>query len=565
MTNVLDVSNELSEALRRLRDILGSSPATEQLSCRVPRYTADESDVASFPLQMAFVGQYSAGKSTLINALTGANLPTGAGVVTDKVVEVAWRGIRLIDTPGVETGTREEHDARARAAYEAADLIVFVTTTQLLDAAGHALFHELGGRQRKARQMVLVLNKAGRDSASPTALLEAAGQAISPHRVPVVLCDAEHHLLGLAETDAELRADLLADANLEGLRDALTRCARESGVLGRLATPARSAIDLCEEASLLAQDRSEEAEAKRVDIDRAHASLTGALQHLEEGAAGTANRLRRRIAELAEDPCALILDAVSDDASELSALLGGADERIIELQAEAVGALDELLESVKVRLAADERIIGDQGELAQLSARRRSIDASSAPSNFSALRREWSSELLATAKQGLSENFGLHLPTGSRPGGDLHRLVHRAKRLRHGSDIKPWSVVRAAETIEGLSESINSLSRQQVVRKMAGEAADFLIAEAGRVWGETKRKKQSDALRRSFEAAADASAEEFKDVVRELTGGLRDQIALLEGELTAEIETAEAVGDVRDELQALTGRFERLEALAHEL
>lgn len=566
MTDVLDISNELAEGLRSLRDVLQASSATEHLSVRVPPYTADESDLASFPLQMAFVGQYSAGKSTLINALTGADLPTGAGVVTEKVTEVAWRGVRLVDTPGVQTGTREDHDARAQRAYESADLIIFVTTTQLLDAAGHDLLHELAGRQRKSRQIVMVVNKAGRDHASPDAITDAVRQAMMPYEIPIVLCDAKDHLLALSEADQELRDDLLEDANLDELRSVLTRQARDCGVMARLSTPARAAIAVCAHAVELAQDRADEAEARHADLERALASFARALDQLEEGAGRIANELHRRIEELADEPCVLILEGeTADDGSKLHGLIEEADERIEQIQQEAISSLDELVESVSARLHADGQTIVESGELARLSARR---DAAAVPvsrTRSRSIRLDWAAELRQEVKSGLSSLLEVKLPTGSRPGGDLHRLVHRIKRMRHGSDIRPWSVVRSAEKIERLSKFVNALSKRPMLQRVASEAGDVVVDEFRRMWSESQRKRQSDALRASFREAAASSKQEFAAIVDEITGTINDAASHPRQELTVEAAASVEAKDTAQELAELHRRFERLEECAQGL
>ncbi|MHC5719116.1 MAG: GTPase, partial [Nostoc sp.] len=61
-------------------------------------------------LTVAFVGQYSAGKSTMMSALTGRrDIHIGADITTDKTTSYDWNGIQLIDTPGLFTD-RKDHD-----------------------------------------------------------------------------------------------------------------------------------------------------------------------------------------------------------------------------------------------------------------------------------------------------------------------------------------------------------------------------------------------------------------------------------------------------------------------
>ena len=50
------------------------------------------------PISLVFVGQFSAGKSTIIKALTGIDdIETGKGQVTNNVEKYIWRDIQVID------------------------------------------------------------------------------------------------------------------------------------------------------------------------------------------------------------------------------------------------------------------------------------------------------------------------------------------------------------------------------------------------------------------------------------------------------------------------------------
>jgi ribosome biogenesis GTPase A len=55
-------------------------------------------------LTVAFIGQYNAGKSTTISALTGRrDIRIDSDIATDKTANYDWNGIKLIDTPGLFT------------------------------------------------------------------------------------------------------------------------------------------------------------------------------------------------------------------------------------------------------------------------------------------------------------------------------------------------------------------------------------------------------------------------------------------------------------------------------
>lgn len=61
-------------------------------------------------LKVAFIGQYSAGKSTIISAITGRrDIKIDADIATDKTTNYIWNSINLVDTPGLFTD-RKDHD-----------------------------------------------------------------------------------------------------------------------------------------------------------------------------------------------------------------------------------------------------------------------------------------------------------------------------------------------------------------------------------------------------------------------------------------------------------------------
>ena len=62
-------------------------------------------------LSIVFVGQYSAGKSSILSILTGKQLEVGQGVTTERCNYLDWNGIEVIDTLGIHTAKRPDHDA----------------------------------------------------------------------------------------------------------------------------------------------------------------------------------------------------------------------------------------------------------------------------------------------------------------------------------------------------------------------------------------------------------------------------------------------------------------------
>ena len=103
-----------------------SSVNLKERSKFVPRTFVDEDK----KVRIVFVGQYSAGKSSILSILTGKQLEVGQGVTTSKCNFLDWNGIEVVDTPGIHTQKRPDHDEITYNAMSEADLIVFVCTAE---------------------------------------------------------------------------------------------------------------------------------------------------------------------------------------------------------------------------------------------------------------------------------------------------------------------------------------------------------------------------------------------------------------------------------------------------
>ena len=95
------------------------------------------------PISLVFAGQYSAGKSTILKALTGFDIATGHEITTEEARAYDWHGVQVVDTPGIGTGRRPEHDEISYKAIADADLLVYVVTYQGFDELIAQDFREL--------------------------------------------------------------------------------------------------------------------------------------------------------------------------------------------------------------------------------------------------------------------------------------------------------------------------------------------------------------------------------------------------------------------------------------
>lgn len=213
------------------------------------------------PLTIAFVGQYNAGKSTILRVLTGReDIVIDSDVCTDTVTAYDWNGVKLLDTPGVHAG-HPDHDEKTNAIIDRADLLVFVVTNELFDdTIGHH-FRELAFNRQHARRMLLVVNKMGQDPGSPETKRPDIEKVTAPLTVSEfrgVFIDARSWLEAQG-ADVEDRADLLEIANIGALTEALNAFIAERGIAGRLSAPLFTMRGVAEQASaLLATDFPQE-------------------------------------------------------------------------------------------------------------------------------------------------------------------------------------------------------------------------------------------------------------------------------------------------------------------
>jgi len=128
---------------------------------------------------IAFVGEYSSGKTTLINLLTGHDYKTGADVSTEAPQEVSWNGITLIDTPGLGSG-RPEHDTATEEWLARADLLVYILTPDLLTSQAGERFLTMLDRYKREGELMLVMNQIDKEENSLDVYRSELQKALDP-------------------------------------------------------------------------------------------------------------------------------------------------------------------------------------------------------------------------------------------------------------------------------------------------------------------------------------------------------------------------------------------------
>ena len=200
-------------------------------------------------LSIAFIGQYNAGKSTLIKALTrDESVRISAEICTDKVTEYAWQDVLLLDTPGIYAGN-EQHDGITLERISKCDLLVFVVPNELFNPQGAEFFQKVANQMQRVGQMVLVVNKMSRESGSPQDLLSTITQVIEPfdpQQFYTCFIDADSYLKSQDPKYIKYQQSLQTKSNFNDFLDSLQKLIQKNELSAKLVTPLHRAVDTLE-------------------------------------------------------------------------------------------------------------------------------------------------------------------------------------------------------------------------------------------------------------------------------------------------------------------------------
>lgn len=203
------------------------------------------------PISIVFVGQYSAGKSTIIKALTGIkDIETGEGIKTLETHSYDWNGIEVVDTPGINTTIRPDHDEISYKAIARADMLVYVITEELFDDFVGQNFRKLLLEKDKAAEMILVVNKMadiGNTEENRLIKLNDMEKVTTPYLpsdLRTVFVDVESYIDSLSEEDPDIAEELKERSNYDQLVETLNEFVADKGISSRLTTVLYKLFDI---------------------------------------------------------------------------------------------------------------------------------------------------------------------------------------------------------------------------------------------------------------------------------------------------------------------------------
>ena len=163
-------------------------------------------------LTVALIGQYSAGKSTIISALTGnKSIKIDADIATDKTTDYKWNNVLLTDTPGLWTD-RKDHDDITYKKIKESDLLIYCLTSDLFDDIILENFKKIAFEEKQKNKMMVVVNKMSMESGEYSELVgnykKSLNDSLEPYKIdefPLCFIDAADYIEGVDENENELK------------------------------------------------------------------------------------------------------------------------------------------------------------------------------------------------------------------------------------------------------------------------------------------------------------------------------------------------------------------------
>ena len=322
-------------------------------------------DNKSDAIRLVFAGQYSAGKSSILKMLTGrADIAIGADITTQQAHTYDWNGIEVVDTPGIHTQLRPDHDEISYDAIASADMLVFVVTNELFDSYMADHFRKLAIDKDKAGEMILVVNKMDRTAEGNTGEqqniiredLKKVLEPYTPEQLNLSFLDAESYLESIEERaeDPELADELVARSGYAQFIDTLNRFVEEKSIPSKLTTELYVIDDRLEKAIKELQPKSSDADIDALEesfMQQRHL-LIEARGRMQQEVKDIYTTAASQIRDIGLDAANLLVDGCKQDEveEELQKSIRKAEDIIEKCQSDAVEVIDARLNEMGQRL-----------------------------------------------------------------------------------------------------------------------------------------------------------------------------------------------------------------------
>ena len=266
------LSKFTKEGAQLLREVTEEFNRLGVDSSRLPKTFPDDGG----KIKLVFIGQYSAGKSSIIKMLTGEDVAIGAAITTQDSTPYEWNGLEIIDTPGIHTELRPDHDEITYEQINHAALLIFVITNEGFSQRMGDHFRTLAIDQKRAANMVLVVNKMDRTALGNVPEqqkviyedLKKVTEPYDPKELYVSFVDTASYFKAMEETDERRRKRRLERSGREIFIDNLNQFVEDKGVLQKINQPLNTIAAEIRNASGGSSDKEKADMAAYVDTVR---------------------------------------------------------------------------------------------------------------------------------------------------------------------------------------------------------------------------------------------------------------------------------------------------------
>ena len=468
------------------------------------------------PISLVFAGQYSAGKSTILKALTGINdIDVGEGITTQQAHFYDWQENKVVDTPGIHTTLRPDHDEISYQAIANADLLVYVVTKELFDDYIGQNFRKLLIDDKKAAEMVLVVNKMGDVGNAPEMRaiklkdLAKVTRPYKPEDLRTVCIDAESYLESQEESDPEIKQALAERSNFDEFIATLNKFIIDKGLAGRLTTGIYRLRDCLQKImqSYLPSSGDADVDALEEHLIQEKQIYLQSQNNIEFSVQGLIAQTSEKICSLGRDLAESIINCTSE--SEAKSALEQANQQVQQY-------IESCQQQVQSKITQEGNYCLNQIELmknndfsatilANLTNKQNNNDPIIAKiAEYSNLVGK---TITANAKGAKAATTALGTVTGS----NLHKAVLEVGHFFNHT-FKPWEALKYTQWLKTAGTALS--------------VAGVVLSVAGQIYSDQKEEEQQQALHRCREdirASFNNVANEFVEQMRTALQSYFDQ------------------------------------------
>jgi len=493
-------------------------------------------DSESNAIRLVFAGQYSAGKSSILKMLTNRNdIAIGAGITTQQAHNYDWNGLVVVDTPGIHTKRRPDHDEISYEAIASADMLVFVVTNELFDSYIAEHFRKLAIDKDKAGEMILVINKMeraadGNSISQQNIIREDLRKVISPYtpeQLYLSFLDAEYYLDSIIErdSDADLADELVERSGYNEFVETLNRFIEDKSIASKLTTELYVIDEQLEKAIKELQPKSSDSDINALEesyMQQRHLIIEtrGRMQQeIKEIYTSAASKIRN----LGLDAANLLVEGCKQDEveDELRQSIRQADDIIEKCQTEAMEVIDARLNEMGQNLEVIEN-----SEFSRTLKSRLSGKFDGLPEGIKRILTNVGPGFQKAGQAVLNNAYkagtqgGLKLTNFS--GSTIHQMVLKGGHAI-GYKFKPWQITKITKGIAIGGQVLSVLGvGVTVFMQIKGDHDEEQIRE------DLKNNRQN--IRSQFNAAANELEDFARQYIRDnINIPLGNSIAIIDG------------------------------------